>query len=66
MTHDLTRELLLESFRKAEASLRLEGLDPVGTSPYESVKTRILSGEMTFDEGRAEIKSHYRKRSKSS
>ena len=48
-------------FRKAEASLRLEGMDPSGTPLYESVKARILSGEITYGEGRAEILAHYQK-----
>lgn len=55
MTDDRTLQLRLTGFRKAEASLRLEGMDPSGTPLYESVKTRILSGDITFDEGRTEI-----------
>ncbi|MBJ2390608.1 antitoxin VbhA family protein, partial [Salmonella enterica subsp. enterica serovar Corvallis] len=56
MTDDRTLQLRLTGFRKAEASLRLEGMDPSGTPLYESVKTRILSGDITFDEGRTEIR----------
>lgn len=62
MTDDRTLELCLAGFRKAEASLRLEGMDPSGTPLYEAVKARILSGVITFDEGRAEIRAHYQKR----
>ena len=62
MTDDRTLQLRLTGFRKAEASLRLEGIDPSGMPHYESVKVRILSGEITFDEGRAEIQAHYQKR----
>ncbi len=51
MTDDRTLQLRLTGFRKAEASLRLEGMDPSGPPLYESVKTRILSGDITFDEG---------------
>lgn len=40
-----------EGFRKAEASLRLEGMDPSGTPLYESVKARIISGELTYEQG---------------
>ncbi|MBA0205823.1 antitoxin VbhA family protein [Pectobacterium aroidearum] len=65
MTDDRTLQLRLIGFRKAEASLRLEGMDPSGTSLYESVKARILSGELTFDEGRAEVRAHYQKRENS-
>jgi hypothetical protein len=62
MTDDRALPLRLAGFRKAEASLRLEGMDPSGTPLYESVKARILSGDITFDEGRAEIRIHYQKR----
>ncbi|BBQ86870.1 hypothetical protein WP3W18E02_P100010 (plasmid) [Klebsiella sp. WP3-W18-ESBL-02] len=65
MTDDRILQLRLIGFRKAETSLRLEGMDPSGKSLYESVKARILSGELTFDEGRAEIRAHYQKREKS-
>ncbi|EBO8575931.1 hypothetical protein EP081_23775 [Salmonella enterica subsp. enterica serovar Derby] len=63
MIDDRTRQLRVDRFRKAEASLRLEGMAPSGTPLYESVKARILSGDITFDEGRAEIRAHYQKRS---
>lgn len=62
MTDDRALQLRLAGFRKAEASLRLEGMDPSGTPLYESVKVRILSGDITYDEGRAEILDHYQKR----
>lgn len=62
MVDDRTLQLRLAGFRKAEASLRLEGMDPSGTLLYESVKARILSGELTYDEGRAEILAHHQKR----
>ncbi|HAW0009646.1 TPA: antitoxin VbhA family protein [Escherichia coli] len=65
MTDDRTLQLRLTGSRKAEASLRLEGMDPSGTPLYESVKTRILSGDITFDEGRTEIRAHYQKRANS-
>ena len=50
-----------EGFRKAEASLRLEGMDPSGTPLYESIKARIISGELTYEQGRTEIFAHYTK-----
>lgn len=62
MTDDRILELRVTGFRRAEASLRLEGLDPSGTPLYESVKARLLSGELTFDEARAEILDHHKKR----
>lgn len=48
-----------EGFRKAEASLRLEGKDPSGTPLYESFKARIISGELTYAQGRSEILAYY-------
>ena len=62
MTDDRTLQLRVTGFRKAEASLRLEGMDPSGTPLYESVKAHILSGEITYDEGRAEILAYHQKR----
>ncbi|MCX3407605.1 HigA family addiction module antitoxin [Raoultella ornithinolytica] len=47
--------LRIEGFSKAEASLRLEGMDPSGTPLYESVKARIISGELTYELGGCEI-----------
>ena len=65
MIDDRARQLRINGFRKAEASLRLEGMDPSGTPLYESVKARIIAGEMTYDEGKAEIRAHYQKRANS-
>ncbi len=59
MTDDRTLQLRLTGFRKAEASLRLEGMDPSGTPLYASVKPWSLSGDIPFDEGRTEIGAHY-------
>lgn len=53
--------LRIEGFRKAEASLRLEGMDPIGTPLYESIKARIISGELTYEQGRSEILAYYTK-----
>ncbi|OYQ93791.1 addiction module antidote protein, HigA family [Citrobacter freundii] len=50
-----------EGFRKAEASLRLEGMDPSGTPLYEFIKARIISGELTYEQGRSEILAYYTK-----
>ncbi|HGM5965565.1 TPA: integrase arm-type DNA-binding domain-containing protein [Serratia marcescens] len=47
--------------RKAEASLRLEGMDPSGTPLYESIKARIISGELTYEQGHSEILAYYTK-----
>ena len=61
MIDDRTLQLRLAGFRKAEASLRLEGMDPSGIPRYESVKARILSGELSYDEARADILAYYQK-----
>lgn len=47
---------------KAEASLRLEGMDPSGTPRYESIKARIISGQITYEQGRAEILEYHMRR----
>ena len=52
-------QLRAEGFRKAEASLKLEGMDPCGTPLYESIKARIVSGDLTYEQGRLEIMAHY-------
>jgi len=52
----------IEGFRKAEASLRLENMDPAGTPLYENIKKRIIFGDITYGQGRAEILAHYQKR----
>ncbi|HFZ9234697.1 TPA: antitoxin VbhA family protein [Salmonella enterica subsp. enterica serovar Saintpaul] len=51
-------------FEKAEASLRLEGMDPSGTPLYEGIKQRIISGEITYEQGRAEIFEYHAQRAK--
>ena len=53
--------LRIEGFRKAETSLRLEGMDLSGTPLYESVKARIISGDLTYEQGRSEIFAYYTK-----
>ncbi|EBM5962837.1 hypothetical protein D2B43_17885 [Salmonella enterica] len=61
MPHNSVRE---RGFKKAEASLKLEGMDPSGTPLYESVKKRIIAGEASYEQGRAEILEHYLRRAK--
>ena len=52
---DMSEEQRRRGFMKAEASLRLEGIDPSGSPRYESIKARVISGEITYEQGRAEI-----------
>ncbi|BDD35833.1 antitoxin VbhA family protein [Escherichia coli] len=52
-------------FEKAEASLRLEGMDPSAPPPlYEGIKQRIIAGEITYEQGRAEIFEYHAQRAK--
>lgn len=52
------KKKLERGFAEGEASVRLEGLE-VG-EPYLTVKARILSGEITFEQGLEEIAAHHR------
>jgi hypothetical protein len=54
------REKLERAFAEGEASQRLEGIDP--GEPYWTVKARILAGEISFEQGIAEIAAHHRPR----
>jgi hypothetical protein len=54
------KEKLERGFAEAEASQRLEGIEP--GEPYWSVKARILAGEITFEQGIKEIAAHHRPR----
>lgn len=61
MSRSSYSRLRIEGFRKAGASLRLEGMDPSGTPLYESIKARIISGELSYEQGRSEILAYYTK-----
>jgi hypothetical protein len=50
---------LRDAYREAEASLRLSGLDPSGDPFYESVKARVIAGELALDAAAAEINRHH-------
>ncbi len=54
------KEKLERGFAEGEASQRLEGIEP--GEPYLSVKARILSGEITFEQGIAEMAASHRPR----
>jgi hypothetical protein len=54
------KEKLEHGFAEAEASQRLEGIE-LG-EPYWSMKARVLAGEITFEQGIAEIAAHHRPR----
>jgi hypothetical protein len=52
------REKLERDFAEAEASVRLEGLEP--TANFFAVKARILAGEISFERGQEEILAFHR------
>lgn len=51
-------------FKKSQASLKLEVLDPSGTTLYEGIKQRIIAGKITYEQGRAEIFTYHAERAK--
>jgi hypothetical protein len=51
------REKLERGFRAGEASLRLEGQEL--EEPYWNVKSRVLAGEITLEQGLDEIDAHH-------
>ena len=54
---DASRASLLETFAEAEASLRLEGMQP--GSIFYKLKGQILAGEIGFDEAVAIVMANY-------
>ena len=60
--HALTEEgskARAEAFQDAEASLRLEGLDPTTDSRYLAIKSQLIAGTLSFDEAEAALKAQY-------
>jgi hypothetical protein len=55
--HDSTLDA--EAFADAEASLRIEGLDPAGRPHYEAIKAKVIAGTLTFDEAIEALKEHH-------
>jgi hypothetical protein len=58
-THDSTLDA--EAFADAEASLRIEGLDPAGRPHYEAIKAQVIAGTLTFEEAIEALKKHQAK-----
>lgn len=54
-------EEMVTAFREAEASVFLEGYDLSKDEFFQSVKARILSGEITSDEAGKIILEHHKK-----
>jgi hypothetical protein len=57
MERTLTRAEREAAFVEAEATLRLEGLTP--SAFFQTIKARLLNGEITTDQSIAEIDAHY-------
>jgi hypothetical protein len=49
----------VRAFEEAEASLRLEGLDPMGDVRYCAIKEHLIAGTISFDEAESAIKAQY-------
>jgi hypothetical protein len=56
-SHQKSLKFRQQAFEDAEASLRLEGLDPASHPRYQEVKTRLLAGEISFDQAEAALKA---------
>lgn len=57
---NLSREEKEESFRQAEASVFLEGYDLSKDSFFQSLKARLLAGQITSDEMGKIILDHHK------
>jgi Tfp pilus assembly protein PilX len=60
----LTREESEAAFREAEASVFLEGYDLSKDAFFQSVKAKVLSGELTDDEACEVIQKHHTEKAK--
>jgi hypothetical protein len=47
------------AFEISEASVRLEGIDPMQSPIYRELKARILAGEITSDQATDILLAHY-------
>jgi hypothetical protein len=56
--HDAER--IAEAYRQAEASFRLEGLDSTGNVQYETLRARVIAGEIDSDEAIRLTVEHYK------
>lgn len=60
----MTRAERLKAFREAEASLRLEGLDPTRSSVYRDIKAQVVNETMTTQDAKEAISAHHRSRNR--
>jgi hypothetical protein len=54
----VTRNDLEKAFAEAEASLRLEGFDLAGDDYYQTLRHRVLNGELSVGDARREVIEH--------
>lgn len=62
----MEREEREAAFRKVEASLLLEGLDPRTVPIYRTVKAKLIDGAMSVEEAKSAISDHFCRRARSS
>jgi hypothetical protein len=48
-----------KAFEDAEASLRLEGLDPMTDKRYLAIKAQLIAGAVSFDQAEEANKAQY-------
>ncbi len=53
-----------KAFKKAEASLYLSKKDPRGLPYYEQINSKVINGELTYEEARLEVFNYYTGKSK--
>ena len=50
-----------EAFELSEASVRLEGIDPMAFPEYVALRTRVIAGEITSEEAVELLAAQYQK-----
>lgn len=58
-TPSMTPEDRAAAFKRAEASLALEGLDPNRLPLYVRVKAKLIDGSMSVEEAKQAISAHF-------
>jgi hypothetical protein len=50
-----------EAFELSEASVRLEGIDPMAYPEYVALRTRVITGEITTEQAVQLLAARYKK-----
>jgi len=53
-----------EAFRRAEASLFLSSKDPQRLLIFNEIKSKVINGELTYEEAKREVLNYHIERSK--